>query len=120
MTSWILGILVGIATGILSGFGVGGGSLLLIYLTAFAGIAQHEAQSINLVYFLPTALAALPAHFANGFVDRHNARWAILGGLLCSVAAAALSNRLDVTLLRKLFGVFLAIVGLWELFRNDQ
>ena len=38
MTQWLLPLLVGAATGVLSGFGVGGGTLLLVYLTAFAGV----------------------------------------------------------------------------------
>ena len=33
----------------LSGFGVGGGTLLLVYLTAVAGVDQHLAQGINLL-----------------------------------------------------------------------
>lgn len=119
MTTSLLGFFVGIVTGILSAFGVGGGSLLLIYLTAFAGIPQHEAQGINLIYFLPAALAAIPSHLKNDFIEKPVALPAILAGLVCSAIAAVLSNRLDVTILRKLFGVFLLIIGLLELFRKD-
>lgn len=117
--TYLPGFLVGIATGVLSGFGVGGGSLLLIYLTAFAAFPQHEAQGINLIYFLPAALAALPSHFKNDFIDKQVALPAIIGGLLFSALAAVLSNNLDVSLLRKLFGIFLLIIGLLELFRKD-
>ena len=67
MTDWLLPLLAGTATGVLSGFGVGGGTLLLIYLTAFAGLPQEQAQGINLLYFLPAAAASLPAHAKNGF-----------------------------------------------------
>lgn len=119
MSVWFWGFLVGIATGVLSGFGVGGGSILLIYLIAFADIPQQEAQGINLIYFLPAALAALPSHFKNGYVEKPVAFYAILGGLLCSALAAVLSNRMDVSILRKLFGVFLLIIGIWELVRKD-
>lgn len=54
----------------LSGFGIGGGTLLLIYMTAFAGVPQNLAQGVNLLYFLPTAATALPAHIKNGYIDR--------------------------------------------------
>lgn len=118
MSAFFIALLVGTLTGVLSGFGVGGGSLLLIYLTAFAGLAQHEAQGINLIYFLPAALAALPSHVKNGFVEKTVAWPAIAGGLVCSAGAALLSNQLEVGLLRPLFGVFLLLVGLWELFRR--
>lgn len=119
MSIWFWGFLVGIATGILSGFGVGGGSLLLIYLTAFAGVPQQEAQGINLIYFLPAALAALPSHLKHGYVEKPLAAYAIAGGLVCSAFAAVVSNHLDVELLRKLFGGFLLMIGIWELFRKD-
>lgn len=55
MMAWLLPLLAGGVTGVLSAFGIGGGSLLLIYLTSFAALDQHQAQGINLLYFLPAA-----------------------------------------------------------------
>ena len=66
---WLLPLLAGTATGILSGFGIGGGTLLLIYMTTFAGVPQNLAQGVNLLYFLPAAATALPAHIKNGYID---------------------------------------------------
>ena len=62
MLSWIFALVIGLLTGILSGFGIGGGTILMIYLTAFAAFPQKIAQSINLLYFIPTAAAALILH----------------------------------------------------------
>ena len=62
MNEWLFPLLAGAVTGVLSGFGVGGGTLLLVYMTVFAGLDQHLAQGINLLYFLPAGLMALPAH----------------------------------------------------------
>ena len=53
--SFLIATLAGLATGVLSGFGIGGGTLLLIYMTSFAQLDQSMAQGINLLYFLPTA-----------------------------------------------------------------
>ncbi|HIY73378.1 TSUP family transporter [Intestinimonas butyriciproducens] len=116
--SWLIALLVGVATGVLSGFGVGGGTLLLLYLTAFAGVEQHLAQGINLVYFLPAAAAALPAHFKNGYVAKDAALPAILAGLAAAGLCAWASTGLDTDLLRRCFGGFLLAVGLRELFRK--
>ena len=116
--SWLTALLAGAAAGVLSGFGVGGGTLLLIYMTAFAGVDQHLAQGINLLYFLPTAATALPAHFKNGFVDKKTAVPAVLAGLVGTATAAWVATSLDVTLLRRCFGGFLIIIGLRELFRK--
>ena len=116
MSGWLLPLLVGAATGVLSGFGVGGGTLLLVYMTAFARVDQHLAQGINLLYFLPAGLMALPAHLKNGYVEKKALVPAIGAGLVCAAAAAWAATELDVYLLHKLFGGFLVLIGLSELF----
>ena len=118
MTGWFIAALAGAVTGVLSGFGVGGGSLLLIYMTSFAAVPQNLAQGINLLYFLPTAAAALPAHFKNGCVEKKALLPAVLAGLAGTALAAWAATSLDVELLRKCFGGFLLIIGLRELFRK--
>lgn len=119
MTDWLIAALAGAVTGVLSGFGVGGGSLLLIYMTSFAGVPQALAQGINLLYFLPTAATALPAHFKNGYVEKAVLLPAIGAGLVCAALTAWAATALDVGILRKCFGVFLIVIGLRELFRGE-
>lgn len=82
MREWLIPFLAGAATGVLSGFGVGGGTLLLVYMTAFAGVEQSLAQGINLLYFLPAGLLALPAHLKNGYVEKRALLPAIGAGLV--------------------------------------
>lgn len=116
--SFFIPLLAGLATGVLSGFGIGGGTLLLIYMTSLAHLDQDLAQGINLLYFLPTAATALVYHKKNGYLKKEAAWPAILCGLLGTAVAAWLATALDVELLRKCFGVFLLFVGLHELFRK--
>ncbi len=118
MMNWLLAVLAGTAAGVLSAFGVGGGTLLLIYLAAFADIEQTTAQSINLLYFLPAAAMALPSHIRNGYIKKETALPAIGAGLLSAAAAAWIATSIDVELLRKLFGIFLLYIGLSELLRR--
>lgn len=115
MTEYLIPLAAGAVTGILSGFGVGGGTLLLVYMTVFAGLDQHLAQGINLLYFIPAALLALPSHVKNGYVERPVLLPAISAGLLCAALAAWAATAMDVSLLRKLFGGFLIVIGLSEL-----
>ena len=119
MSGWLIPLLAGAATGILSGIGIGGGSLLLIYMTSFAGVPQNLAQGINLLYFLPTAGAALPAHFKNGYVEKAALAPAILAGLAGTALAAWAATSMDTDLLRRCFGAFLLVIGLRELFRRE-
>ena len=124
MTQRLLPFLVGAATGILSGFGVGGATLLLVYLTVFAGVDQQTAQGINLLYFLPAGLMALPSHFKNGYIRRQALRPALTAGLLCAAGTAWLATALDMTVLHRCFGGFLILIGLHECFgtppKNEQ
>ena len=120
MTGWLIPLAVGAATGVLSGFGVGGGTLLLVYLTAVAGVDQHLAQGINLLYFLPAGLLALPAHIKNGYVEKKALLPSIAAGLTCAALCAWAATGLEADLLRKLFGGFLILIGLRELLGRGQ
>ena len=113
-------MLIGFITGVLSGFGVGGGTLLLIWLTAFEGLEQTQAQGINLIYFLPCAALALVSHVRNGLVDRDVFLPAGLAGAVCAPLAALCATGVDTLWLRRAFGVFLLCVGLSELLRTDR
>ena len=115
---WLIAFAAGAAAGVLSGFGVGGGTLLLIYMTVFAGVPQTLAQGINLLFFLPAAAASLPSHIKNGYIERSVLMPAILTGLVCAGLAAWAATALDVALLRRLFGGFLLYTGVTELFRK--
>jgi len=113
---WLISALAGAVTGVLSGFGIGGGTLLLIYMTAFAGVPQNLAQGVNLLYFLPTAATALPAHIKNGYLERSVLWPAILAGLAGTALAAWAATAIEVALLHRCFGGFLILIGLRELF----
>ena len=116
----IVNFLVGMATGILSGFGIGGGSLLILYLTTFAGVPQYTAAGINLLYFLFCAPAALISHIRKHLVEKKTALIAIAAGIVTSLAAAYVASLMDRSLLRRIFGVFLLYIGVRELFCRSE
>lgn len=120
MLNFALALAAGLVCGVLSGFGIGGGSLLMVWMTAVLSMEQKAAQGINLLYFLPTAAAALPSHFKNGVIEKAALLPAIAAGLAGTALAAWAATSLDVELLRKCFGGFLLIVGLRELFRKGD
>ena len=112
---WLTGILAGGLTGLLSAFGLGGGTLLLLWLTLFAGMPQQTAQAVNLLYFLPVSAAALPGHMQNGYLKKEPVLWAAGAGAVTAAAAAFLATWIDAGLLRKCFGVYLLVMGIVEL-----
>lgn len=123
MVGWLIPFLAALGTGVLSSWGVGGGTLLLVCMTLFLGVEHREAQAVNLLFFLPTAAMSLFFHRKNGFLDRETWRQAALPGVLAALAGAALAGAVDVSLLRRPFGVFLIYSGLSMLLsarRPDQ
>ena len=116
--NFIINALAGAACGVLSGFGIGGGSLLLIYMTSIAGMAQSAAQGVNLIYFLPTSSAALVSHAKNGLIEKKALLWAVPPGMIASLAAAWAATAMDPGLLRRLFGIFLLVIGVRMLLKK--
>jgi uncharacterized protein len=110
--------IAGILAGIISGMGIGGGVLLIPALVFFAGASQHTAQGANLLFFIPTAITALVIHITNKRVDFKLAIPVIITGLLGAYAGAGLAFHLSAPVLRKLFGLFLLIMGIYEIFRK--
>lgn len=119
MKQWFLPLVFGTATGILSSWGVGGGTLLLLLMTLFLGVDQVEAQGINLLYFLPTAAASLFFHQRNGYLDRNALCSAAPLGSLAALAAAVFATNIDISIFRKPFGLFLLVAGVLLLFRRN-
>ena len=115
-----LAVLVGALTGVLSGFGIGGGSLLLLYLTLCAGMEQFAAGGVNLLYFIACAPAALVSHIRNRLVEGKAVLWCVPTGVVTSVLAALLAARMDTDWLRRAFGVFLLYVGAREFFTKRE
>ena len=111
---------VGLLTGVLSGCGIGGGSLLLLWLTLVQDMPQFTAGGINLLYFLACAPAALVSHLKNRLIDRKAVLSCVPAGALTSLAAALLASHTDVSLLRRLFGVLLLYIGVKELFTKRK
>jgi uncharacterized membrane protein YfcA len=118
--SAVLAVAIGLLTGILSGFGIGGGSLLLLYLTLFEGAGQYQAGGINLLYFLSCAPAALISHRKNGLIEREAVKCCVPVGVVTSVLSALLAARVDTDLLRRAFGVVLLYIGVKETFLRKK
>ena len=111
MNEWLLPFLFGASAGVLSAWGIGGGTLLLLCMTLFLGVDQTEAQGINLLFFLPTAGVSLLFHRRNNCLDPRVFKAAALPGSLCALAAATLSSSIDISIFRKSFGLFLIYAG---------
>ena len=107
-------VIAGIVSGIVGGMGMGGGTLLIPILTIFLGFAQKNAQGINLIAFIPMSLVALIIHMKNKLVDFKVGIPIICSGLVFSVGGSYLASLLNNDILKKIFAVFLLLVGVYQ------
>jgi uncharacterized membrane protein YfcA len=113
-------ILIGLISGIISGMGIGGGTVLIPALIYIVGTSQHVAQSINLTAFLPTAIAAIIIHAKNKHIKFKLALQLISVGAVGAILGSKLAVSLSSATLRRLFGIFLLIMGIYEFFRKEN
>ena len=110
----------GLVCGVLSGFGIGGGSLLMVWMTAVLSMDQTAAQGVNLLYFLPTAGAGLLFHRKAGMLDKQALRQAIPWGVATAALGAWCAAAMDTELLRRPFGVYLLVMGVITLIKKPE
>ena len=108
-------ILVGAALGFLSGLGVGGGSLLMLWLTLAIGYPIEEARTINLLFFLPAAAISCLFRWKQGVLHWKKVFPAILSGCITAFLCARLTDQIQAEYLQKAFGILLLITGIREL-----
>ena len=111
MTEWLLPFLCGLGASIISAWGVGGGTLLLLVMTLFLGVDQRTAQGINLLFFLPTAASALVCHAKGGYLDKPTLKTAVPAAVAAALVGAWAATAVDVEVLRKPFGIYLLLSG---------
>lgn len=113
-------LLAGLFSGLIGGMGLGGGAVLIIYLTVFQNTRQLKAQGINLLFFIPIALTAVII-----YSFKKQIKWRLtipiaLGGMLGAVAGFFLTDFIGGNFTAKLFGGFLILLGLKEIFSKSQ
>ena len=109
-------VLIGIVSGIVSGTGMGGGTILIFLLSFILGIEQHTAQATNLIFFIPTSIVAIIVNFKNKNIDTKQAIIISIFGVLGAIIGANIAIYMDVKILKKGFGIFLIFVTINEIY----
>ena len=103
------GVVAGIASGLL---GVGGGTVIVPFLTLAVGLSQHSAEATSLLVILPTAIAGSLVLRRRGVGNLGlSLRFGVFGAA-GSVLGALLALALPAATLRVVFAVFVGLVGL--------
>ena len=107
---------IGILAGILTNIGLGGGSILILLLTLFTNTPLREAQSANLLCFIPAAIISILSNSKSHLINYKNSIFFILFGCVGSIVGFLISKKLSVTFLKKVFAVFLLIICFFEIY----
>lgn len=108
-----------LSAGVFASLGVGGGMILIIYLTVFEGLDQLSAQGINLLFFIPIAALSVIIHTKNKLIDWRKIIPAIITGVVGAIAGAFLAEYLGSAAIKKIFAVFILLFGIRELFYKE-
>ena len=116
----IAALLAGLMSGVIGGMGLGGGAVLIIYLTVFKHVEQLKAQGINLLFFIPIATLAVII-----YAFKKQIKWSAtiplaIGGVLGAVGGFFLTDIIGGNFTAKLFGGFLILLGIKELFFKSK
>ena len=107
-------IVIGLISGIVGGLGMGGGTVLILLLSMFANIEQHIAQGTNVIFFVPTAIAAIFVFIKNKNIKFKVGIPVCLWGLLGAFIGASISSNMEVGILRKCFCIFLIAIAIYQ------
>ena len=116
----LLSFPVATVLGFLAGLGVGGGSLLMLWLTLVVDMEYETARTINLLFFLPSAIIATCFRQAQGSLSTKKLQKPILAGLVFAAVFSLVGRYIDTALLKKIFGGLLLVTGLRELFYRPR
>jgi hypothetical protein len=116
--SLLITAIAGFLTGVTASMGLGGGFILIIFLTVFADVGQVQAGGINLLFFLPIALISMFLHHRNKLIEWRLIAPICIAGVVGVVAGALLLGVVNEDLLRKLFAGLLVFVGVREIFHK--
>lgn len=95
---------------------MGGGTILILILSFFMGIEQHIAQATNIVFFIPTSIIAIIVNLKQKLIDIKTGIVLIITGIIGAIGGAILAQNLDAPSLKKYFGIFLAVIALYEIY----
>jgi len=112
--SILLYIILGLLAGTFSGFfGIGGGTIVIPALVIMAGFSQHQAQGTTLAMMIPPiGLLAAIRYYHDGNVNIKAAALLCLGFIIGGLIGANFAGPVSDSMLKKIFGGFLMLVGL--------
>lgn len=109
-----------IVSALIGAMGLGGGSVLILYLTLFRRLPQLMAQGINLLFFIPCAVTAVLVYAKQKIIQWKFVLPMILGGAVGVPIGTYFLKNTDTKYISVLFAIFLLTVGIYTLFSKEK
>ena len=110
-----INLLIATLLGFLTGLGIGGGSLLILWLTLVLRIDSFTARGIVLLFFIPAAVISSFFRWKQGSFSITAALPSIISGCIAAIIFSYISTAVDIHVLDQLFGIILIAAGFREL-----
>ena len=120
MSGWLIAGIASLIAGFVSALGLGGGGILVLYLTLFLGMEQMQAGGINLIFFLPLAAVSVFIHVKHHLIDYKFALKCAPFGVAGAFLGVWLANTLHPVWVSKGFAAFVLVLGIRELFSKGK
>ena len=112
----MLEFFTGIISGMASGIGMGGGTILILVLSTFIGVNQHVAQGVNLFFFIPTSISVIIATLKEKLINWKIGIPVAIFGVVGAIIGSKVSVDMKLNELRKYFGIFLMLISIYEIY----
>lgn len=116
----IAALLAGLFSGISGSMGLGGGTVLIIYLTVFKKAPQLKSQGINLIFFIPCAILAVIIYIKQRLIDIKVVMKIALFGILGALLGILLTHFISSYTISKIFGGLLILLGIKDFFKSKR
>lgn len=111
-------IFIGLIAGVIGSLGMGGGTVLILLLSVYSGVEQHIAQGTNVIFFAPMAITAIIMFIKQKRINFKIAIPICIWGLIGATIGANISSKMNVGVLRKIFGGFLILIAIYQIYSS--
>lgn len=108
-------ILSGLVSGVFAGMGMGGGTFLIPIITLLLGVAQSEAQLVNLIVFSLSSIIVLIIQAKNKLLDFSYSWIIMIPACIISFLGSIFALSLGGKVLKICFAVFICLVGIAQI-----
>ena len=107
-------VVAGLLSGVAASMGIGGGGVLIIFLTVVLQMDQLKAQGINLLFFIPIAIFSIIIYHKRKLINLKLVLTIAILGFIGVVVGVALAGYLGNAILKKIFGGIIILISIRE------